>query len=109
MVLVGVGVLLVGTMLFAAPQEEVSATGPEANDGIPLAIDHGKQGLLVAERDPEDLGRSLSLLCSNPDRLRALGRAARAKAAADIQRAIETGETLAKEGKTGGAQLPARK
>jgi glycosyltransferase involved in cell wall biosynthesis len=52
--------------------------------GIPLAIDHGKQGLLVAERDPEDLGRSLSLLCSNPDRLRVLGRAARAKAEEEL-------------------------
>lgn len=52
--------------------------------GIPLAVGHGKEGLLVAERDPEDLSRSLSSLCANPERLRAQGRAARAKAEEEL-------------------------
>ncbi len=52
--------------------------------GIPLAIENGRQGLLVAERHVEDLEDSLLRLATDPTRIRAMGAAARHKATTEL-------------------------
>ena len=52
--------------------------------GIPLAVENGRHGFLVAERDPEDLARSLLRLADSPERLREMGAAARRKAETEL-------------------------
>ena len=46
--------------------------------GIPLAVIHGHNGLLVPEKDPEALARALVEALSQPERLHAWGQASRA-------------------------------
>jgi phosphatidylinositol alpha-1,6-mannosyltransferase len=48
--------------------------------GIPLAVEHGKTGLLVPEGDPQPLLAALRLLLAGPERARAMGQAGRDKA-----------------------------
>ncbi len=52
--------------------------------GIPLAIENGRQGLLVAEGHSEDLVESLSLLLADRSRMEAMGVAARHKAETEL-------------------------
>jgi len=48
--------------------------------GIPLAVEHGRTGLLVPEKDPQALLAALRLLLAGGDQARSLGAAGRAKA-----------------------------
>lgn len=52
--------------------------------GIPLAVADGETGSLVPERDPAALAAALAALLADPDRLRALGRAGRRRAVAEL-------------------------
>jgi len=45
-------------------------------------VDHGETGLLVPDRDPENLARAIRLLAADPERRAAMGFNARAKAVA---------------------------
>lgn len=55
-----------------------------AISGIPLAIDHGEHGLLVAEGDGAALRAALQALLTEPARARAMGEAARRRVAAEL-------------------------
>ncbi len=46
-------------------------------NGIPLVVDHGKTGLVVAERDPTQLAAAIGELLADPQRRASFGRAAR--------------------------------
>jgi glycosyltransferase involved in cell wall biosynthesis len=48
--------------------------------GIPLAVDHGRTGLLVEAREPAELSRALIGLLRESSRRRAMGQAARQRA-----------------------------
>ncbi len=52
--------------------------------GIPLAVSHGREGLLVPEGDGEALIAALEALASDPPRRRALGEAALRKAEREL-------------------------
>ncbi len=52
--------------------------------GIPLAIENGRQGLLVAEGHSDDLAESLSQLVADRPRMEAMGGAARHKAETEL-------------------------
>jgi glycosyltransferase involved in cell wall biosynthesis len=52
--------------------------------GIPLAVESGRQGLLVAERHVADLAESLARLAGDPQRLAAMGKAARHRARTEL-------------------------
>lgn len=52
--------------------------------GIPLAVEHGRTGLLVPEKDPEKLLAALLELLGDPGRARAMGEAGRRKAEAEL-------------------------
>ena len=49
--------------------------------GIPEAVEHGKSGLLVAERDHAALAREMITLAKSPDRYAAMSAAAAARVA----------------------------
>jgi glycosyltransferase involved in cell wall biosynthesis len=55
-----------------------------AVSGIPLAVRDGQEGLLVAEGDGAALRQALADLLADPERARALGAAARARAVAEL-------------------------
>jgi glycosyltransferase involved in cell wall biosynthesis len=66
----------------------------------PLAIVvDGETGLLVAPRDPEALAQAIAALVDDPDRRRAMGRAARARVDAvfDIRHHVRAIEDLCDE------------
>jgi glycosyltransferase involved in cell wall biosynthesis len=52
--------------------------------GIPLAVENGRNGALVAEADAADLADALSRLLADRGRLEAMGAAARAKAESQL-------------------------
>lgn len=52
--------------------------------GIPLAVEDGRTGLLVPEKDPESLLAALSRLLAYPGEAKAMGERGRAKAEADL-------------------------
>lgn len=64
--------------------------------GNPEAVDDGKTGMLVPPRDPEALARAILELLRNPERARALGRAARERVEREfgIARMIERMEDI---------------
>lgn len=69
-------------------------------EGGPLVIvTHGETGLLVAPRDPEALATAIVELLGDPERRRAMGRAARERAAAvfDIRRHARAMERVFEE------------
>jgi glycosyltransferase involved in cell wall biosynthesis len=80
--------------------------------GLPEVVADGQTGLLVAPEDPEGLASALADLVGDPERRRALGRAARERAVAlyDWQACARQMERLYEEtlaGRTGGAsRLP---
>ena len=51
-----------------------------AISGIPLAVEHGVTGRLVAEGDVDDLGEALLRVLGEPDRMRSMGVSGRLKA-----------------------------
>jgi glycosyltransferase involved in cell wall biosynthesis len=52
--------------------------------GIPLAVEDGRTGLLVPEKDPKALLSALGRLLANPEEARAMGERGRAKAEAEL-------------------------
>ncbi|HBL25357.1 MAG TPA: hypothetical protein DD490_00810 [Acidobacteria bacterium] len=52
--------------------------------GIPLAVEDGVTGRLVAEKDPQALGEALRELVGNPGRVRAMGERGRRKAETEL-------------------------
>jgi len=52
--------------------------------GIPLAVADGETGILVPEREPAALAAALAALLADPERRRALGRAGRRRAVAEL-------------------------
>ena len=67
---------------------EAMATGlpvvATAISGIPLAIDHGVEGLLVGEGDGTALREALQAVLADPGRARAMGEAARRRVTAEL-------------------------
>lgn len=55
-----------------------------AISGIPLAVRHGREGLLVAEKDPTELADGLLALVLDPARRRRLGEGARRRAESEL-------------------------
>ena len=52
--------------------------------GIPELVEDGLTGRIVPERDPETLARAIQAVLDDPDRARALAKAARARIEADF-------------------------
>ena len=55
-----------------------------AISGIPLAVRNGREGLLVAEKDADDLAAAVLALLRQPDRLETMGVAARRRAETEL-------------------------
>ena len=63
--------------------------------GIPEVVADGETGLLVPPDDPDALAEALNALVRDPDRAAAMGRAGRARAAADFEWATIAAQTVA--------------
>lgn len=70
----GVPVTIIEAMAAGLP---VIAT---AVGGVPELIGGGREGILVAPKDPKALARAMALLCQNPELRQHMGRAAQQKA-----------------------------
>jgi glycosyltransferase involved in cell wall biosynthesis len=52
--------------------------------GIPLAVDNGETGLLVEERDPEQLAQAINMLLDEPALREQMGRASLRKVETEL-------------------------
>ena len=74
----GLPTVLIEAMALGVPVISTAVTG------IPELVEDGLTGRIVPERDPETLARAIQAVLDDPDRARALAKAARARIEADF-------------------------